>query len=213
MELTPAPFFDGPAPEQAEFFDREAKGWELLLPEEDQREKFKFDGSRLARNKERYTGIVQALKLGLPAATIAKAFNVSRNTVAQVVLRENISIEQLKKSNASLMLKTAGLCVESFLQDLIEGNVDAKTKAIAAGIFSQNGLLYAGEATSIVQVAPEKEISLERLNAYIDALPSASVVEASSAPPGMDLEGKEPGEGADGPGAEFGSGGGGQNAQ
>lgn len=213
MDFTPAPFFDGPAPEQAEFFDREAKGWELLVPEDEQKEKFRFDASRVAKNRERYSGILQALKLGLPAATIAKAFNVSRNTVAQVVLRENISIEQLKKSNAALMLKTSGLCVSSFLQDLIDGKVDPKTKAIAAGIFSQNGLLYAGEATSIVQVQPEREISLERLNAYIDGLPSAAPGGAGLGAGKVLEAGNGEANGAPGAGPESESGAGGQNGQ
>lgn len=158
------------------FFDgatRLPDGWELLVTEDDARSKFKFTGERIAQNKERRAAVVQALGLGASASMIAQAFKISPNSVAVIAAQEKIPIEDLKKRNAHLMLRTAGMCVESFLQDLCMGLVDPKTKAIAAGIFSQNGLVFAGEPSSIVEER-RPGLNIEAINGLIAALPRAN---------------------------------------
>ena len=156
------------------FFDGMAglpDGWEMLLSDDDAKRRYRFTAERIRKNKEKFAFIVGLLALGVPANVIAETVKCSRNIIPLIQEQEKISIEQLKKENASLMLKGARLCIRSFLQDLALGIVDPKTKAIAAGIFSQNGLVFAGEPSAIIATEDRRGIDVAAIKALVDALP------------------------------------------
>lgn len=150
-----------------EFFDHERlpEGWELLAAEEHKRLLPRYTGERIARDRQRYDAIVQALSTGIPVDWIVKGFHVHPSTVAAIAQREKTSIEEQKKSMGAEMLRAARMSVQSFMQDLVAGKVTAKDKAIAAGIFTDKGLLLQGQATSIVETR-RAELTPDAVNGF-----------------------------------------------
>jgi hypothetical protein len=158
------------------------EGWELLYSGEDQQKKWHFTAERVAQNKERYEALVQAIGMGAPADLICRVFKVHHRTLAAIAVRDKSCIDDIKKSTGELMLKAAGLSVSSYLQDLMAGTVDPKTKSIAAGIFSQNGLLLLGQATAIVEHGARPELTVDAVNGFWERLKRVKEAQAGELP-------------------------------
>ena len=156
-ELTPALF-----PDWEELPD----GWELIVDDAVKAKRFNFTGERIAKDRERYEAIMLALGQGVPVDLICKAFHVHHRTVAVIGLREKKSIDDLKKETGELMLKAARWSVRSYVEDLAAGKVDPKTKAIAAGIFSQNGLVLSGQPSAILALEDRRDLTPEAINGF-----------------------------------------------
>jgi len=171
-------------------------GWELLVQPEE-RERYQFTAERVAKNEKRYQAIVQCLGMNMSAHDISRLLHVHHRVVAAIVEREKIAIDALKNSTGELMLKASALSVRSYLVDLLGGNVDAKTKAIAAGIFSQNGMLLTGQPTAILETRTNTNLSVEAVNGFWDRVKrlkgaSAAPAEAAANAPASEV-GREAG--------------------
>lgn len=156
-KLTPTLFAD---------WDDLPDGWELMVDDEIKAKRFHWTGERIAKDRERYEAIMLALGQGVPVDLICKAFHVHHKTVAVIGLREKKSIDDLKKETGEIMLKAARWSVRSYVEDLAAGKVDPKTKAIAAGIFSQNGLVLSGQPSAILAVEDRRELTPEAINGF-----------------------------------------------
>ena len=76
-----------------------------------------FTGERLlARRPEIYRAIVRMLAEGLSGSSIARACQVSRNTVAAVREREGFSIEQQKKELLATIRKGSQVAAERVVE-------------------------------------------------------------------------------------------------
>lgn len=160
------------------------EGWELVLDEEAKR-RFNFTGERLAKDEERRAALIKALGSGAPADLICSVFHVHHRTLAVLAIQEKVAIDDLKKKAGETMLKASLLSVESYLHDLFAGKVDAKTKAIAAGIFSQNGLLLTGQPTAILAVEERKDLTPEAINGYWERVKRVNAAVVSPTPDGQ----------------------------
>ena len=145
-----------------------------ILPEYQHR----FTGERVARNQARYREIVRAIAEGLSVRSICAIFSVSHHTVARIREVEPDLVAAEKGRLAKLMMRAARTSVESYLEDLeIPGKVTPQVKSIAAGIFTDKGLLLAGEATARIEHGGARD--LEEFRRRLAAIPEARVTISS----------------------------------
>lgn len=110
-----------------------------------------FTGERLlARRPETYRAIVRMLAEGLSGSSIARACQVSRNTVAAVRDREGYSIEQSKKELLATIRRGSQIAAERVVE-LIPSLNSAKDAAITLAVLVDKAQLLAGEATSRIE--------------------------------------------------------------
>lgn len=141
--------------------DREAKG--------------EFTGERLhQRNPAKYRAIVNAFAQGMGKLQIARAFQVSHNTVSAVLEREGGPIDTEKRKIAGKMMNVARLGVER-LEEEIE-RMPLQNLPIAVGIMVDKMQLLHGEATQRVEHVQQSEI--EDWNSFVDSLPRTIDVES-----------------------------------
>jgi hypothetical protein len=137
-----------------------------------------FSGERLlARRPEVYRAICRMSAEGLSMSAMARALGVSRNTVAAVQDREQISIEQHKKELLKNMRTAARLSVERVIE-LIPTINSAKDAAIVNAVMVDKMQLLSGEATTRVE---RVEVNQDKLAEMLAALPvlDAEVVPAT----------------------------------
>lgn len=135
-----------------------------------------FSGERLlARRPEVYRAILSMSAEGLSVSAMARAFGVSRNTIAAVQDREGFSIEHLKKELLRNVRTAARLSVERAIE-LVPGIQNAKDAAIVAAVMVDKMQLLSGEATSRVE---KVEVSQDKLSEMLASLP---VLEAEVLP-------------------------------
>ena len=110
-----------------------------------------FSGDRLfERRPEVYRAVVSMLAEGLGTTSIARACQVSPNTIYAVRDREGISIESERKELLRNLRKAAKLSVERAL-DLLPALKNAKDAAITAAVMIDKLQLLSGEATSRIE--------------------------------------------------------------
>ena len=135
-----------------------------------------FSGERLlARRPEVYRAICRMSAEGLSMSAMARALGVSRNTVAAVQDREQISIEQHKKELLRNVRTAARLSVERVVE-LVPSINNAKDAAIVAAVMVDKLQLLSGEATARVE---RVEVSQDKLAEMLASLP---VLEAEVLP-------------------------------
>ena len=146
-----------------------------------------FTGERLlARRPETYRALVRMLAEGLSGSSIARACQVSRNTVAAVREREGFSIEQQKKELLTTIRRGSQVAAERVVE-LIPHIQNAKDAAITLAVLVDKAQLLAGEATSRVERVDATEDKLRDMLASLPVL-EAEVVPAtgpSSGAPGQ----------------------------
>lgn len=141
--------------------DREAKG--------------EFTGERLfLRHPSKYRAIVNAYAQGMGKLQIARAFQVSHNTVSAVIEREGLPIDTEKRKVAGKMMNVARLGVER-LEEEIE-RMPLQNLPIAVGIMVDKMQLLHGEATQRVEHVQQSAI--EDWNSWVDCLPRTIDVES-----------------------------------
>lgn len=157
-----------------------------------------FSGDRLFDQRpEVYRAVVSMLAEGIGTTTIAKACQVSPNTIYAVRNREGITIESERKELLKNLRQAAKLSVEKTL-DLLPSIKSAKDAAITAAVMIDKLQLLSGEATSRIE-----RVEVDG-DAILRMVQGAEVVEGCITGP---LEG-EPGQNAlliDGDPAELGS--------
>ena len=127
-----------------------------------------FSGERLlARRPEVYRAILSMSAEGLSVSAMARAFGVSRNTIAAVQDREGFSIEQHKKELLRNVRTAARLSVERVVE-LVPGITSAKDAAIVAAVMVDKLQLLSGEATARVE---RVEVSQDKLTEMLAGLP------------------------------------------
>lgn len=135
-----------------------------------------FTGERLlSRRPETYRAIVRMLAEGLSGSSIARACQVSRNTVAAVREREGYSIEQSKKELLATIRRGSQIAAERVVELLPSIN-NAKDAAITLAVLVDKAQLLSGEATSRVE---KVEVSQDKLSEMLACLP---VLEAEVLP-------------------------------
>lgn len=135
-----------------------------------------FSGERLlARRPEVYRAICRMSAEGLSMSAMARALGVSRNTVAAVQDREQISIEQQKKELLRNVRTAARLSVERVVE-LVPSISNAKDAAIVAAVMVDKLQLLSGEATARVE---RVEVNQDKLSEMLASLP---VLEAEVVP-------------------------------
>lgn len=135
-----------------------------------------FSGERLlARRPEVYRAILSMSAEGLSVSAMARAFGVSRNTIAAVQEREGFSIEQHKKELLKNVRTAARLSVERVVE-LVPSINSAKDAAIVAAVMVDKLQLLSGEATSRVE---KVEVNQDKLSEMLASLP---VLEAEVVP-------------------------------
>lgn len=127
-----------------------------------------FSGERLlSRRPEVYRAILSMSAEGLSVSAMARAFGVSRNTIAAVQDREGFSIEHLKKELLRNVRTAARLSVERVVE-LVPGITSAKDAAIVAAVMVDKLQLLSGEATARVE---RVEVSQDKLTEMLAGLP------------------------------------------
>ena len=127
-----------------------------------------FSGERLlARRPEVYRAILSMSAEGLSVSAMARAFGVSRNTIAAVQDREGFTIEQHKKELLRNVRTAARLSVERVVE-LVPGIQNAKDAAIVAAVMVDKLQLLSGEATARVE---RVEVSQDKLSEMLAGLP------------------------------------------
>ena len=127
-----------------------------------------FSGERLlARRPEVYRAILSMSAEGLSVSAMARAFGVSRNTIAAVQDREGFSIEHLKKELLRNVRTAARLSVERVVE-LVPSITSAKDAAIVAAVMVDKLQLLSGEATARVE---RVEVSQDKLSEMLAGLP------------------------------------------
>ena len=127
-----------------------------------------FSGERLlARRPEVYRAILSMSAEGLSVSAMARAFGVSRNTIAAVQDREGFSIEQHKKELLRNVRTAARLSVERVVE-LVPTINNAKDAAIVAAVMVDKLQLLSGEATARVE---RVEVSQDKLSEMLAGLP------------------------------------------
>lgn len=137
-----------------------------------------FTGERLlSRRPETYRAIVRMLAEGLSGSSIARACQVSRNTVAAVREREGYSIEQSKKELLATIRRGSQIAAERVVELLPSIN-NAKDAAITLAVLVDKAQLLSGEATSRVE---KVEVSQDKLSEMLASLPvlEAEVVQVT----------------------------------
>jgi len=137
-----------------------------------------FSGERLlARRPEVYRAILSMSAEGLSVSAMARAFGVSRNTIAAVQDREGFSIEQHKKELLRNVRTAARLSVERVVE-LVPSINSAKDAAIVAAVMVDKLQLLSGEATARVE---RVEVSQDKLSEMLAGLPEleAEIVPAT----------------------------------
>ena len=145
-----------------------------------------FTGERLlARRPETYRALVRMLAEGLSGSSIARACQVSRNTVAAVREREGFSIEQQKKELLTTIRRGSQVAAERVVE-LIPHIQNAKDAAITLAVLVDKAQLLAGEATSRVERVDATEDKLRDMLASLPVL-EGEVVQTgpSSGAPGQ----------------------------
>ena len=138
-----------------------------------------FSGERLlARRPEVYRAILSMSAEGLSVSAMARAFGVSRNTIAAVQDREGFSIEQHKKELLRNVRTAARLSVERVVE-LVPSITSAKDAAIVAAVMVDKLQLLSGEATARVE---RVEVSQDKLTEMLAGLP---MLEAELVPTGL----------------------------
>ena len=153
-------------------------GAELLLPVEEQRRR--YTGERVARNRERYEGIVNAIACGMSRRDVAAAFRCSTNTVHKIEAVEPRLVETRKARLAGQFAAVSLDTLEAFAQDLRDGKVPPSVKWVASAAFMDKSILLSGGATSRHEVVSgdrqasvaEAFAALRSANAVAEAVPS-----------------------------------------
>jgi hypothetical protein len=160
---------------QPELFELLVDGHELLVDDEQAAKVFTTEV--VARNRARFAGILRCLGEGMSQSAIARAFQVSRNTLAAIVSRRPELVEQERRLAAGRMAVLARACSERLLESI--DCIPHQVLPIVMGIATEKSLLLDGRPTAITE-SKRDALSPAEVNAYIDRLASAR--------PGSELE-------------------------
>lgn len=146
-------------------------GWEIVTVDAD-RKAGRFTAALIARNQEKLEAVVEALAQGMSIRRIARAYEISVNTVLTVKRIHGAKIETEKQRLGVACFDVARMAVER-----IRDEMDDMPKAslpIIAGIMTDKGLLLTGAPT--VRIEHTSGPTVRSVAEYIDSLPVAAPV-------------------------------------
>jgi hypothetical protein len=169
-------FQTGPISEQDELFDVRLldQGWELLVPFD--RARHVFTTHKIQRDRERFAAILQAIGEGQSFSAIARAFRVSRHTLAAIVAIHPEVVAQERKRGAGRFAVLARLAADRMIDEI--GSMPLQSLPIVLGVATEKSLLLDGLATSITE-SKRTAPTADEINAWVARLGSAN--------PGPDL--------------------------
>lgn len=147
-------------------------GWEILTVEDD-RKAGKFTAELLDKNEGKRNAVVEALAQGMAIRSIAKAYEISVNTVLTAKRRFGAQIETEKQRLGRDCFDVARMAVER-MRDEIEF-MPRQSLPIIAGIMSEKGLLLTGAPTARIEHIGGPSVA--SVADYIASLPSAVPVD------------------------------------
>lgn len=186
--MIPAEPQPAPAPAAVSFFSEEAHSREAgaiqpaLFPDEQAYEAAERRGEwtleRLrVRRPEILVLIARMCAEGLSTLSIARACQVSPNTVTAVRRLEQKSIDEHKQELLTMTRSAARLTLERVIE--CAPTMKPGEASVAFGIVTEKMLLLGGDATTIVGTASDKMKHAD-FNDLISALPQANVIEMGS---------------------------------
>lgn len=170
-----------PAEKQEELFDAAALplGHELLKLEERARNP-EFTGERVAKDRERYEGIVRALAEGLGTRAIARAFRVSPHVVSAIRSREAQLVATEKKEVSRKMGDFVRMGVERLVEEI--DTIPIGQLSVSVGIIADKKALLDGDPTMRVESGLSRSAvtveELRRVLAEVRERQKAVVVDA-----------------------------------
>lgn len=132
--------------EQLELIDSDEA---MLLPKEQALRVPGYTLERVAKDEGRYKLLVRALATGMPIRQICTLYRVHAYTLERIATKEASSIEALKRQLGARALQCADYSMREYLHRLSMGIVETRDLLVAAGIFSEKGLLLMGQPTAI----------------------------------------------------------------
>jgi predicted HTH domain antitoxin len=138
-----------------------------------------FSGDYIFRKHPRiYTAVVHLHAGGSSLSYISKLLSISRNTVAQILKREGVTVEQYKKDIAGEMRELTGLTLERIGEALRDDVRMLKTPlrdlSIVAGVLVDKSQLLDGSPTEIHQAHKPADVGAAAWDDYISNLRSAN---------------------------------------
>lgn len=159
-------------------------GWELLALDEPAT-RARFTAEQLDAQAGKRDAILRALAEGMGVRAIARAYEVSTNTVLAASRRFGGEIETLKEQLGRGCFDVARLAVER-MRDEID-DMPKASLPIIAGVMIDKGQLLTGAPTMRVQ--HDHSVSVASVADFIDALPVAAPVNAGGEVAQKALEG------------------------
>ena len=136
-------------------------------------------GAGVARDRERYEAIVQAIAECQPRRAIMRAFRVGQHTLDAIEEREARLVATLRDRMATKFKRAAVETLDEFMEQLRRGEVPPATQWVAAATFTDKMLLLSGAATSRHEVV-SREVSQDALAERFAAMKRAEVIEIQS---------------------------------
>lgn len=125
-----------------------------------------WTGERLKKLRpEVYRGIIEGLAHGMPQAQLARMYKISRNSVAAIVFRESVVIEQVRQTLGRRATVLYAQLLERIADDLDNDIVMSKTsfkdKVVASNILNEQWRVDAGMPT---QIREERRVDVTDIN-------------------------------------------------
>lgn len=141
---------------------------------------YKHTGARLLENDALALRVVELLMMQVGLKQIARRLGVSKHTVraAREELVRRGELAPYKERIVRRMEDIIEVGSANYLKALEDGTVPAAQIPVGVGIFSDKRALAMGEPTAISVVGqaalPAENLSVEKLNAWVEALPTDS---------------------------------------
>jgi hypothetical protein len=144
----------------------------------------KHTGARLLDNDKLVLRMVELLMAGWGLKKIARTIGVSKHSVraARETLVARGELAPYKQRVVAMMEDCIELGLHNYREALENDELPAAQIPIGMGIISDKRALALGEPTSIAAsaTAAQEELSVEKLNAWVDSLKPAKVASADS---------------------------------
>jgi hypothetical protein len=141
--------------------------------------KLRFTGARLLEDEQKTQALVEKLVLGWGVKRIATDMRISPHTVraARAELVRQGKIAPYKERVVALFEEIVEVGAQKYLEALEDGKIKEREIPVGLGIIHDKRAQALGEPTLISAAASapaQDQLSVEKLNAYLETLPSAN---------------------------------------
>lgn len=144
-------------------------GSELLASVEEARERYPL--TTVERDQERLSTIIRYLGAGVPKAEIMRSQRVGWHTLESIAVQHGQRIAEVKRRVAAKTALLVDATVDSLIDDVLQGRLEPRDKAVVLGIGVDKLQVLTGEPTVIHGTGGEaaKQFSVEALRARLGA--------------------------------------------